>query len=779
MKLFRWICIFVAVIATLSLIGRSQAQNDDCGSGLRQRLTVGGRGFVTPTPPDLRLRNGAAGDQIGALALNLAFTVVEGPICANNMSWWHVQADDGQNGWIAEGANGMYFVDTLPTPASATATFEPATAADDQDSSALNPPAIQNNNLACDDLPESQFTLGDFVTLINPSADSYYGHPLIEDSLFLYNDEPSRLISTEEMWLIEGPYCFDGDYLWRVATSDLVSNLFYNNDPGSDNFSYPNPFYGSDRSVILGASPWIFETHSGSTNLQKISKVIESLTSFTPTIVHIDEPTIAIQPELQVAFGAVGGGGGGADEGWFLPCDNAVVEYYFNGCLYLYPFDIENEIEVSIFQPDGTLYSSYIDVASQISATTYESVTGTRSSQMSFSFDAVRVEIPYSLGLPLGVWTVTATDGVQEIRRIYRFGTMDQESGFPRYIASRCDGGLPLLMFGGFQPHEQVELLLIEQVGDEISNGTIGTVPFVERARWTFEIGDTGRMAAYIDYLIPNNSYFILNHPSGDWRQNLRENFVQTTDGSLNGLLVKAVHWGCANLVSPMDAQAYRISYGDLISSEFPYSSSDTEQYFMFEGRLGDVVTIEVMGTFLSQFEWGTPPPDMNLRLRDANGVILIANEDAENAGYYPTDSKIETFQLPYDGSFTIVVGGETEGLRRPGFTLTLDAQQSSTIEQELPFSQALQGSLITSSSQWIFEGVAGENVTFEASSPDFDPRLELQLESGDIIAEDDDDGDGLNARISFTLPLTGSYRLILSSWNEKVGDFTLEAERG
>ena len=73
------------------------------------------------------------------------------------------------------------------------------------------------------------------------------------------------------------------------------------------------------------------------------------------------------------------------------------------------------------------------------------------------------------------------------------------------------------------------------------------------------------------------------------------------------------------------------------------------------------------------------------------------------------------------------------------------------------------------------FEGKAGEQITIELTSDQFDPYLILIDPDGNRIAKDDDSGEGKNARITVTLPTTGTYVILANSYNKReTGNYTL-----
>lgn len=75
----------------------------------------------------------------------------------------------------------------------------------------------------------------------------------------------------------------------------------------------------------------------------------------------------------------------------------------------------------------------------------------------------------------------------------------------------------------------------------------------------------------------------------------------------------------------------------------------------------------------------------------------------------------------------------------------------------------------------WTFYGQAGEMVTLEVTSTDFDAYAVIQDQNGNVLARDDDSGGQLNARIVFTLPYTGNYRMLANTLRVRAtGAYTL-----
>lgn len=85
-----------------------------CPGVLPSRLQVGEMGWVLPGEPNnLRSSPTTSGEQIGQLQGSVAFTVLEGPVCADNYAWWRVRDGYGMEGWTAEGNSNEYWIAPL------------------------------------------------------------------------------------------------------------------------------------------------------------------------------------------------------------------------------------------------------------------------------------------------------------------------------------------------------------------------------------------------------------------------------------------------------------------------------------------------------------------------------------------------------------------------------------------------------------------------------------------------------------------------------------------
>ena len=89
-----------------------------CPGAPKQRMLINQRGYVCTQTDSVRLRNSPQklASTIVQLAKGIQFTVIGGPSCADNWSWWQVRTDSGQIGWVSEGGDNIdpYFICPLP-----------------------------------------------------------------------------------------------------------------------------------------------------------------------------------------------------------------------------------------------------------------------------------------------------------------------------------------------------------------------------------------------------------------------------------------------------------------------------------------------------------------------------------------------------------------------------------------------------------------------------------------------------------------------------------------
>jgi tetratricopeptide (TPR) repeat protein len=85
------------------------------------------------------------------------------------------------------------------------------------------------------------------------------------------------------------------------------------------------------------------------------------------------------------------------------------------------------------------------------------------------------------------------------------------------------------------------------------------------------------------------------------------------------------------------------------------------------------------------------------------------------------------------------------------------------------------QGTLAPMEDAYTFEGVANQVMTIELKSADFDPMLTLKGPNGEVLTSNDDYGGTLNSTIVLTLPESGSYSAVATSFSGGGGSYQIE----
>jgi hypothetical protein len=85
-----------------------------CPGAPPQQMVIEQKGYVCTRKDNVFLRSqpSRAGDVLAKLPPGASFTVIDGPACGDNWSWWEVRTDEGTEGWVSEGGDDVdpYFI---------------------------------------------------------------------------------------------------------------------------------------------------------------------------------------------------------------------------------------------------------------------------------------------------------------------------------------------------------------------------------------------------------------------------------------------------------------------------------------------------------------------------------------------------------------------------------------------------------------------------------------------------------------------------------------------
>jgi len=203
---------------------------------------------------------------------------------------------------------------------------------------------------------------------------------------------------------------------------------------------------------------------------------------------------------------------------------------------------------------------------------------------------------------------------------------------------------------------------------------------------------------------------------------------------------------------------------------------SSSYQLWRFAGTAGQMVQVDLISDEFDAF----------LYLRDSAGGELAHDDDGGGG----TNARI-LYTLPYSGAYQIVAnsyragqgGHYTLGLKTlaaaggvlPGTVGKVARGQTVTGRLRADSPRLNDGSVYEA---WTFMGTAGDTIEVDLDSNDFDAYAILQNGNGERLAEDDDSGGGTNARIVYTLPYTGPYRILANTYKKgSFGAYTLSVK--
>lgn len=239
---------------------------------------------------------------------------------------------------------------------------------------------------------------------------------------------------------------------------------------------------------------------------------------------------------------------------------------------------------------------------------------------------------------------------------------------------------------------------------------------------------------------------------------------------------------GPASLPAPVTARTIAMNHevSGLITRASPrLRDSSAYDLWTFQGSAGQMAQIDVVSSEFDAFAI----------LRDSTGKELMHDDDSGGG----TNARIIA-TLPYTGTFFIVANSYRAG-QYGHYTVRLKALGMAS--ENIPSGGVLPGTVgqilrgqtvtgqlapdspkLTDSSvyqAWTYVGHQGETIQMDVVSSDFDAYAIVQDGNGVKLAEDDDSGGGTNARITYTLPYTGAYRLVANTFRKgQYGAFSM-----
>lgn len=235
------------------------------------------------------------------------------------------------------------------------------------------------------------------------------------------------------------------------------------------------------------------------------------------------------------------------------------------------------------------------------------------------------------------------------------------------------------------------------------------------------------------------------------------------------------------NLIGTGMTEDTVLEYGDSILGRI--SHEQPLLFYFLRAQRGDFINVSLRRIS------GNLDPRVDLATPD--GLVLASNDDDPNAEG-TLDAGISNYLIEESGVYLILAtrfgdnAGDTEG----GFVLSVDVTPPGALGDRLDMARLIDyGMTLTGELSdavpvryFRFEARRGDVITATLAneSGNLDPVLRL-LDANQIeLAQDDNSGDGRDARISaFTLPRTGQYYLLATRFGgddgQTQGEFSLE----
>ena len=182
-----------------------------------------------------------------------------------------------------------------------------------------------------------------------------------------------------------------------------------------------------------------------------------------------------------------------------------------------------------------------------------------------------------------------------------------------------------------------------------------------------------------------------------------------------------------------------------------------SDERWNYEGKRGETVAVEANS---ERF-------DTEIQLTSPTGNEIAHDDD----GGLGLNSRLVA-TLPENGDYRVTVTAFGDGFGAYHLAVRSSTLATLTIDQS-PVRATFDG---PNDGHWTFEGREGQTIVVEATSKEFDTRIQLTSPTGYEIGQDDDGGLGLNSRLVATLPENGDYRVTVTALTDGLGDYELLA---
>jgi hypothetical protein len=198
----------------------------------------------------------------------------------------------------------------------------------------------------------------------------------------------------------------------------------------------------------------------------------------------------------------------------------------------------------------------------------------------------------------------------------------------------------------------------------------------------------------------------------------------------------------------PEPVERGSIEPGDMVQGTLPLGGTDV---WYFDAEEGQYVTISLEAVALNLL-------DPYLELYDEAGLLVAEDDD----GGEETNARIVDFPVVASTTYAVhalTYSGEGD------YVLSLEVTEEPTTGGVIEYGQTVREALAEDAGHgWFFEGSEGDVVTIamRALDEDLDSYLVLYGPDGQLLTEDDDSGEDLDALIEYyELVADGTYRIV------------------
>ncbi len=194
----------------------------------------------------------------------------------------------------------------------------------------------------------------------------------------------------------------------------------------------------------------------------------------------------------------------------------------------------------------------------------------------------------------------------------------------------------------------------------------------------------------------------------------------------------------------------------------------DASEEATLEGGTVDVWSFDNPGNTLVNVELQPRDAllDPYLVVKDAQGQVVAANDDRSARG---RGAGIDGLWLAKPGLYRFEVHAKS-GVG--AYALSLTSAKEKALQRRITYGETISDTLSDESERhlWSFEGQAGDQITITMDGEVLDAYLELYAPDGALLMRDDDGGGGTDARITLTLPQSGTYYILAYAVNPLEG---------